>query len=429
MKTTHTNMLQVLTLVFAFVAGIMVTPGLAQPQDGCVTSKCHADMGTKAYVHGPVGVGACSICHRSVEGEDHGFTLAAEEQELCFACHEESRDLMLREHLHTPVAEGSCVSCHDPHQSDYRFTLKGGQGVDLCFVCHDSEEFAGDHVHGPVAAGDCNACHDPHASSHAYQLMAAPEDLCLQCHAEKRETLGKRHVHEPVGESCTSCHLPHASAANFLLTDNPPTLCFGCHPDLALSVSVATPHVPVAGGNCGECHDAHASDFPMLFPRSPANLCFECHAELAEYVNAQTYRHGPLQEGDCNSCHDPHGSEYHRILRKDFPEEFYTSYEEAKYAMCFECHNHEIVMVAETETLTDFRDGKINLHFLHVNKDVKGRSCRACHQVHASSQEKHIRESVPYGSIDWELPVTFTKTEDGGSCQVGCHAPKGYTRK
>ena len=69
------------------------------------------------------------------------------------------------------------------------------------------------------------------------------------------------------------------------------------------------------------------------------------------------------------------------------------------------------------------------MHYLHVNKEVKGRSCKACHEPHASSQMKHIRESVPFGSVNWELPVTYTKTDDGGSCVVGCHAPKEYNRR
>ena len=105
------------------------------------------------------------------------------------------------------------------------------------------------------------------------------------------------------------------------------------------------------------------------------------------------------------------------------------AYQEENYSLCFECHNSQFARNQETLTLTDFRDGSQNLHFLHVNKDIKGRTCKACHQVHASDQEKHIRRSVPYGSIDWDLPITFTKSEDGGTCQVGCHSPKGYSRK
>ncbi len=103
-------------------------------------------------------------------------------------------------------------------------------------------------------------------------------------------------------------------------------------------------------------------------------------------------------------------------------------YDTDNYAICFQCHNKDLALDENTTTLTDFRDGDVNMHFLHVNKDKKGRSCKACHQVHASSQAKHIRESVPFGKISWELPVTFTKLENGGSCVVGCHSPKEYNR-
>jgi hypothetical protein len=66
------------------------------------------------------------------------------------------------------------------------------------------------------------------------------------------------------------------------------------------------------------------------------------------------------------------------------------------------------------------------MHFLHVNKE-KGRSCKACHEVHAGNQDKHVRKEVPFGG-SWKLPVNFTKTPNGGSCVVGCHKPKAYDR-
>ena len=81
---------------------------------------------------------------------------------------------------------------------------------------------------------------------------------------------------------------------------------------------------------------------------------------------------------------------------------------------------------AETTTVTDFRDGSRNLHFVHVNKTRKGRTCRACHETHASRRPNHIRESVPFGN--WQLPVNYEKTDDGGSCAPGCHRPETYSR-
>jgi predicted CXXCH cytochrome family protein len=393
----------------------------------CGGSECHADKMEGKWVHGPVGARMCSICHTPTNERKHEFELVAEREELCFACHDTSRDMMLEDYVHTPVAEGACVQCHDPHASEHRYTLKG-EAASLCFQCHDKTKFEGSLVHEPVGTGNCNVCHNPHGSPNPDQLRNEPVALCLGCHEEQGGAATARHPHPPVAQNCVACHQPHASTSSNLLDSPPPTLCANCHESTADVETVSHPHPPAASGACSGCHAVHGSEYPRLFTTAPEQLCFTCHGDLGDYVTNQSHRHGPVEQGDCNACHDPHGSENHRILRAYFPEEFYTPYEESKYAMCFECHNREIALDESTKTLTDFRDGERNLHFLHVNKDVKGRSCRACHQVHASDQMKHIRESVPYGTMDWELPVEFTKTNNGGSCIVGCHAPKEYSR-
>lgn len=410
-------------LTILFLCVLTVSPK-AQPDAGCVTSECHADMGTKKFVHGPVGAKICSVCHVKKDGKDHEFKLYLEKEELCLACHEDKRDMMLEDYLHTPVADGNCIGCHDPHQSDYRYTLKG-RAADLCFQCHDRKNFTDEHVHGPVAAGDCNVCHNPHASPNEKQLVDPVEQICFRCHAEKIEEMQKRHLHPPAAEKCINCHDPHAAPEKNMLSQLMPDLCYGCHDEFD---HAEVPHPPVAEGKCASCHDPHASDHPRLFVLPGTELCFSCHTEMGQYVSEQDFLHGPVKQGDCNACHDPHGSENSRILRKYFPKEFYSPYKTENYALCFECHNKTIALDPKTTKLTDFRDGETNLHFLHVNKDPKGRSCRSCHQVHATNQPKHIRKSVPFGSMNWELPVNYTKFEDGGRCEVGCHAPKEYHR-
>ena len=428
LKLDRTGVMPVLIVLVSLV--LMVPAGSASGREtaGCVTADCHAGIGTAQWVHGPAGGSACSVCHVPVEGTEHSFAFTADGEELCFACHEDSRDLMLSEYVHTPVGRGSCTQCHDPHQSPNRFLLKWPP-EEACFACHDQELFHNDNVHGPVAVGECTACHDAHASDHELQLRQEKEELCFRCHVEKADMRSQRHVHAPAQSSCTVCHEVHASKASFLLKNPTPVLCFECHTQLAEAVSVEHPHPPVADGQCGICHDPHASPYPRLFPVPATELCYPCHEELQEYLREQKHLHGPVAQGDCSACHNPHGSEFHVMLNKYFPEEFYKPYVEENYELCFECHNRQMAFEPNTTTLTGFRDGKVNMHYLHVNKDLKGRTCRACHQVHASSQEHHIRTSVPFGDIDWELPVIFTSDEDGGSCQVGCHAPKGYSRK
>jgi len=282
-------------------------------------------------------------------------------------------------------------------------------------------------MHGPVAGGDCNVCHNPHASDNVNQLEKPPDQLCFSCHSEMKGMMDKRHIHQPVQEKCTNCHDPHSNVARYMLVADVPQLCIKCHEDLAATPEVT--HPPVVSGECESCHNVHASDYPRLTPEPLNEMCFTCHDVLGQQVAASEYKHGPVKDGDCNACHNPHGSANYRLLKKFFPHEFYMPYNTENYAMCFECHNKNIALDSETTTLTDFRDGDVNLHYLHVNKPVKGRSCKACHQAHATNQQKHIRTSVPYGSVNWELPVSYTKLEDGGKCVVGCHAPKEYHRK
>jgi predicted CXXCH cytochrome family protein len=403
----------------------LIIASLAHSQnDGCITSKCHQTISTEAWVHGPVGVGVCTVCHNPVEGQEHQFNFALEKQDLCFACHDASRDMMMENHRHTPVANGDCTGCHDPHQSEYRFMLKN-KTTELCYSCHDKNLFEGSHIHGPVSVGDCIACHDPHATAYPKQLKDGPDRFCFKCHVEHSGILESRHTHPPVAEDCKNCHNPHASEARYLLINDMPELCLTCHDNIADYDSISHKHSPVQEGNCKECHNVHGSSEPVLLTGPLTNVCFRCHEELGEYVTTQPFKHGPIKQNDCNACHDPHGSDYHHILQKYFPEDFYVPYQEDNYSLCFECHNRQVALEEETETLTDFRNGKRNLHHLHE----KGRSCRACHQVHASSQSKHVRLTVPYGSMKWELPIKFTKTENGGSCEVGCHSPKEYSRK
>jgi hypothetical protein len=86
------------------------------------------------------------------------------------------------------------------------------------------------------------------------------------------------------------------------------------------------------------------------------------------------------------------------------------------------------VLQPKTTTLTGFRDGDKNLHYLHVNRDDKGRSCRSCHDIHGSNLPKHLASAVPFEGSSWAMPIEFEQTKDGGSCAPGCHKPRSYSR-
>ena len=399
----------------------------------CTTGACHAGMGKSAYVHGPVGAGVCISCHNP-HGSAKPLAMERTGQELCLVCHQDKPHEFTDSVVHAPVQEG-CLDCHNPHESSLRFQLRGsGPGVSgLCFTCHEAAIFTRPHRHGPVGTGDCIACHRPHSSRHKSLLIASPAkgEVCFQCHQERKEEFAMKHIHRPVAEDCGKCHDPHSSNARHQLHKSGGELCASCHAALSPAVyseikGATHKHPPADQGRCTECHRPHSSAVKSLLKSSSLqNLCFTCHDELGNHVAESRTKHGPVQTGDCLACHRAHGSRHSRLLARYFPEEFYKEYAPENYDLCFGCHNKDIAKNKFTRTLTNFRDGDYNLHFFHVNMK-KGRNCVACHDAHASSQAKHIRTEVPFGS--WSYPIALTRTAEGGTCVVGCHAPKGYDR-
>lgn len=419
---------------FAVLCALILFPG-ASPvlaQDSCITSECHTDMGKAKYLHGPIAANECVVCH--IVGPDdrppknHDLSYNKEGKALCLDCHEKLEQFLQGKTNHLPVEEGECIVCHDPHQSDSKFLLTEEKLADVCFNCHEDNMTTQNYVHGPVAGGDCIVCHNPHASENEFLLAIDRVTLCFSCHEDKKEDFEKKYVHQPIKESCEKCHLPHGSQFAFHLKDDRAALCADCHKEFVQQMNNSeSQHTAVTTNGCLGCHLPHSSDHNKGLREDKTDLCLSCHEAMKEKILASTYLHGPVEEGDCIACHNPHATDYAKHLVEFFPDDFYFPYQVKNYAMCFGCHNKEVATEAFTETLTDFRNGDLNLHFTHVNRE-KGRSCKACHEVHAGNQEKHIRREVPYGKINWMLPIKFMKTETGGNCDVGCHKPRPYDR-
>jgi predicted CXXCH cytochrome family protein len=187
-------------------------------------------------------------------------------------------------------------------------------------------------------------------------------------------------------------------------------------------------HKPVAEGRCAGCHAPHASNYKNHLKEGPKDvpLCFSCHKKMEQQTKDSVYKHGPIQEGMCTPCHEPHAGNVAKDLKYKFEKTFYNPFDLEVYSLCFKCHKESVVLDKRTEYLTNFRNGDRNLHFLHVNRQ-KGRTCLACHEVHMSSQRRHIRTFTPFGR--WEIPINFAQTPTGGKCSANCHILKAYDRK
>lgn len=391
---------------------------------------CHKAVGENKFTHGPVGVKMCSVCHVDEKpaadpAKHHVFSFTASQPELCLACHEGLRAKTQSSKVkHQAVNSGGCTVCHDPHGSGQKFFLKGKNMAALCSSCHENK-LRGAVAHKP-AKMSCALCHDPHGSETGKLLKNSQPELCLSCHQKMRSALAGKYLHGPVQTGCATCHDPHSAPKPMLLkADLKKEFCLTCHEDIAKKLkAVKRPHPAVETAGCAGCHVPHASDQAGLLKEPITKLCSSCHKEKAAELKS-SFLHGPLAQGQCKACHDPHGSDDPDILKTFFPEGFYNPYRDGLYALCFNCHEKNIAREAKTATLTNFRNGNVNLHYVHVHSE-KGRSCKACHAVHAANQQKHIRAQVPFGT--WMLPITFKKTATGGSCAVGCHNPKAYDR-
>ena len=439
------------TLVFLFslAAVIFVRPAHAEQPlqanniDACFSAKCHPDMGKDKFVHGPVATGKCKVCHG--ENQKHYkkpkrskfVKIEKDLSKICFSCHDKFK---FKKIVHKPLQQGECVACHSPHGSPYKYQLLAN-GADLCFKCHDKRLNKNKYVHGPAAVGGCILCHDAHSADYKNNLRAEGSELCFLCHTEKKIKFDQaKFQHKPVAENCANCHNPHAAPKKFMLKFDTPELCFNCHKDKKTTIDeIPFKHAAVTEGRtCQNCHDPHMSNIAKNLLMPPMDLCMSCHDKaldqssgaplknMKKLLAENTDHHGPIKQKDCSGCHNPHGSNNFRILRNPYPSTFYKPFREENYSLCFGCHEKTVVMTPRTSKLTNFRNGDFNLHFMHVNKPDKGRTCRACHETHASNYPKHIRENVTFGIF--ELPLNYKKTETGGSCLPGCHQLKKYDR-
>lgn len=298
--------------------------------------------------------------------------------------------------------------------------------------------------HAPFEAGDCKVCHQGNDPKQPGPLKKATPALCLDCHEEFADVLKRRHMHAPARTACTACHNPHNAAQPKLLLAESGALCKSCHVKTkVISETAKVKHRALSEGKqCNNCHDPHGSSISRLLTALPFELCTNCHnrdtmagadgkklQNMKALLDANPVWHGPVAERDCSVCHEPHGSANFRLLNEYYPPEFYAPYDRRNYELCMTCHREKAFSSAETTTLTGFRNGAQNLHFVHVQQGNRGRTCRACHEVHATKQKSLIREGVPYGSGGWVLALNYKRTETGGSCEKTCHQQRAYSRQ
>jgi predicted CXXCH cytochrome family protein len=404
---------------------------------GCITEACHAPFERAPHIHGAVAAGDCGVCHLPDQG-NHTYPLAREGNDTCTFCHATGGH---RAYQHAAMEIG-CTTCHQPHVSDVKFLLTAPNVREVCLQCHLPDDDP--YPHGPFADGECTACHRPHESDYRKLLRGGEgNEHCFTCHAEMAHALDTApHIHDPALGACVDCHDPHASAHEYALWDSIEETCYACHAGMEQMIASAlAPHAAVStADSCANCHDAHVSGRPALLLDREDELCLQCHdvemqatdgrviPSMQTIIGERAFLHGPVRAGECSPCHNAHGADHSSLLRARFTSAFYAPFELGDYALCFNCHEREIVLAERTTTLTGFRDGDVNLHYVHVSRDRKGRTCRTCHDLHGSNLPRHLAETVPFEGSGWAMPIGFRATDTGGACAPGCHEPQTYNR-
>ena len=408
-------------------------------QDLCF--KCHTqkkeEMALKS-VHPPFA-NKCGICHKP-HGSKEEHMLTSKLPDLCYGCHDDLQESVEKAPFpHKALKEGKlCSNCHSPHAAANDSLIKFASISEACYTCHDLKIKDKKNIHSPVKNGKCQECHDPHFSDNKNLVKGETPVLCVTCHQKAKEQLAMADVHPPFKNKCTICHSPHASDEAKLLTKGVAELCVGCHDDFEEPMQKpANVHGPLKDAkSCINCHSPHASAAEKLLLADQKSTCLKCHSKsirtgnrslvnMKQLLQKSKYVHGAIASKGCTGCHNPHFSENSNLLVAKFADNFYLPAVQDSFALCFTCHDSQLMLAQKTTTATSFRNGDKNLHFIHVN-NAKGRGCIVCHEIHASNNNHLINEQTKFG--DWQMKMNFMEQDNGGSCQTGCHELKVYKR-
>lgn len=402
---------------------------------GCFDSGCHASMASAPIMHAPTALSACDQCHAPDSG-GHRYPLIRTGAQLCTSCHDQATHWG----SHAGTKENSCLECHNPHASTTQALLRADSTQASCNTCHQSSHER--LKHAPFEAGACNACHNVHAD--LSMPASGSDEQCASCHAPiVAEASHASHGHRSLSGGCIACHDPHAAANPKLLPASTRESCGSCHKQAADSTTNASlSHNRVLkDASCVKCHAVHGSNNTAMLRHSQNTVCLECHATPIVALSGRTIEsianlaggghdpHAAITQGECSACHSMHGASHAAAVKLVNQQVPLGGFDLANYALCFSCHD---TALTKSWAATQFRDGQMNLHELHLTRggDLdRSRACSACHALHESQQPRLIATSVNFEGSGWKMPMKFTLTQEGGTCGSSCHEPMTYSRR
>ncbi len=342
---------------------------------------------------------------------------------------------------HTADKRSQCINCHWPHgwPDDTNLTedyadLKVEKESDLCSTCHDGN---------PVT---------PNLVAEFSKGSNHPLGLSDSAHASDEATLVNspdRHV------ECQDCHNPHQAKPRVSLpgpmvsprpasgplseirgidtAGNPVDpasyeyqLCFRCHGDSTGKPAAPTPRQFPSTNVREEFNGSMASFHSVavtgtLNTRLPSLRAGWTNASYVTCTSCHNNNDGPNNGAGGTGPNGPHGSNYDNLLERRFETSDPQTYSQAKYALCFKCHDPNSIL----------NDESFDKHKKHIEGEEA--PCTVCHDPHGSSGQKKL--------INFDTSVVFPSggrlefiaPEDNGGkgeCYLVCHGkdhdPKDY---
>ena len=186
---------------------------------GC--TDCHTAHGPS---HGEFKIGSMTFVNDSSNLNPPPAMLKVSEQQLCLACHSETKSHFTKPFRHK-VLEGTmkCSDCHNAHGGFETKQTRLGIGADAsCVKCHTDKQGPFVFEHAPIKVEGCAACHTPHGSANPRLLKRHQvRQLCLECHSGITDQLSDGPTGGPhdqrtlLQRNCTACHtMIHGSNAS-----------------------------------------------------------------------------------------------------------------------------------------------------------------------------------------------------------------------
>jgi predicted CXXCH cytochrome family protein len=194
--------------------------------DSAKCLECHEEKGKGKAVHSAIQMG-CTSCHEiKTEGETTNINLTAPKDQLCFTCHDKSKE----DTLHPPYEKGQCITCHDPHTSDFPKQLRA-EGNALCFECHAAR---------PAGKADEK---DVGLFGGKATMAKADFDQIEKIVPNNAVKIGHPFAQHPIADipdpehggakmNCLSCHVSHAASDEHLIAVSKTKggdICQSCH--------------------------------------------------------------------------------------------------------------------------------------------------------------------------------------------------------